>query len=67
MDPRCIGCDKTPDQILEYIEMAEEYGITPTEFVLTEEGTYDAFVKGKFYCTRCYIKAGMPLKREAFI
>lgn len=57
----CIGCGKTPDEIDEYIEGAKEYGETPTDYCIAEEGTYNKFIKNKFYCTSCYIKAGMPL------
>ena len=53
MAPRCKGCQKTPDQIEEY-----KYQKDPITFVLENERlTPD----GRFYCTSCYIKAGMPL------
>ena len=58
---RCKCCGKAPNDILEYIMMAEEFGYdTPEEFVENEEGTYNE-ATGLFYCTNCYIKAGMPL------
>ncbi|WP_020621054.1 hypothetical protein [Paenibacillus daejeonensis] len=57
----CIGCDKHPDEIEEYIEAAELNDMTPVEYVLEEEGTYNGFEPERFYCTECYIKAGMPL------
>jgi hypothetical protein len=56
----CCGCDRTPDEIGEYIGMAEEEGITPEQFVRAEEGTFNP-VTLHFWCTDCYIKAGMPL------
>lgn len=59
--PVCIGCGKTPDQIFEYQDMAQEYGITPEQYVRAYEGTFNKFEKNKFYCTACYIRAGMPL------
>ena len=57
----CKCCKKTPEQLSEYVEMVEmgEYA-TATEAVLDNEGTYNRKT-GKFYCTSCYIKAGMPM------
>lgn len=60
----CIGCGKHPDEIDEYIDAAAEEDMSPVEYVLQEEGTYDMFEKERFYCTDCYIKAGMPLIGE---
>ena len=57
----CIGCNKKPDEIDEYIEAAAEEDMTPEQYVKEEEGTLNGFEKGRFYCTDCYIKAGMPL------
>lgn len=57
----CIGCRKHPDEIDEYIDAAAEEDMSPVEYVLEEEGTYDKFEKERFYCTSCYIKAGMPI------
>ncbi len=59
MIPLCIGCDKHPDQIEEFIEAAKEEYITADEYVRTEEGTYNP-ANGHFLCTDCYIDAGMP-------
>lgn len=61
----CIGCKNVPEEMAEYIVQArqESYhgsSTTPTQFVIEHEGTYNKFKKGKFYCTTCYIKAGMP-------
>lgn len=60
--PRCIGCDKTPEQIMEYVEAAREMKppMTPSQYVVFEEGTYAKHAPNSFYCTTCYIKAGMP-------
>ena len=58
----CAVCCKTPEEIEEYITGAEDYydgSITPEEYVIREEGTYNR-ESGKFYCTRCYIMIGMP-------
>lgn len=60
--PVCIGCGRTPDQIKEYIMGANEENITPEEYVRLYEGTYNNW-NGHFYCTKCYIEAGMPLGR----
>lgn len=57
----CIGCEKTPDEIEEYIEYGKMEEVTPTQFVIENEGTYNGFLKNRFYCTSCYIKAGQPL------
>jgi|GEM_PF-5551323 len=55
----CVGCLKTPDQIDEYLEMAEIEDMTPDNYVRQEEGTFNP-VNGHFLCTPCYIDAGMP-------
>lgn len=60
MEMRCKVCGKKPDEIDEYIDMARQEETTPELFVKTEEGTYNRET-GKFYCTSCYIKIGMPL------
>lgn len=57
---KCKGCNRTPDEIPEYIELAKELNLTPNLAVITEEGTYNHGT-GRFYCTNCYITAGMPL------
>ena len=59
LDIRCKRCDKTPDKIMEYILEAVENGCTPRQYVIKEEGTFNAMT-GKFWCTDCYIKLGMP-------
>ena len=57
---KCKGCGKRPDEINEYIVAAEDEGITPFQYVRQEEGTYNSKTQ-LFYCTFCFIKAGMPL------
>jgi len=59
METICTGCNKKPDEIEEYVELAEEENVTPDEYVKHEEGTYNNR-NGHFLCTSCYIKAGMP-------
>ena len=56
----CKRCKKKPSEIEEYVEAAEANGYTPEAYVKSQEGTYNRDT-GKFYCTACYIKAGMPL------
>lgn len=64
MKVQCKCCNRTPDQISEYVSAAEECEstpekVTPEEYVIQEEGTYNPQT-GKFYCTECYIKLGCP-------
>lgn len=40
--PLCTGCNKTPDQIPEYVDEARESETTPDAYVRTEEGTYNS-------------------------
>jgi hypothetical protein len=63
--PTCIGCKKHPEDIAEYIAPAEREGITPSEWVRQHEaiGCWGSQSRDKFYCTSCYIAAGMPLRR----
>lgn len=55
----CTGCNKTPDQIEEYVELAELEGMTPDAYVRSEEGTFNP-ENGHFLCTSCYVHDGMP-------
>ena len=62
---KCKICKRSPSEIAEYVEMAEDKegfpnANTPEEIVRTEEGTFNPYTK-MFYCTDCYFKAGMPL------
>jgi len=59
MTPICTGCNKQPHQIPEYIEAALDNDMTPDEYVMAEEGTYNR-ENGHFLCTSCYIDVGMP-------
>ena len=59
--PYCVGCDRVPEEIGEYIVAGEESGMTPTEYVLQEEGTLNP-VNHHFLCTDCYIEQGMPVR-----
>lgn len=44
----CIGCLKHPDEIDEYIDASAEEDMTPVEYVIQEEGTYNGFEKDRF-------------------
>ena len=60
---KCIKCNRQPHEIGEYIDAAEkepEYFDSPEDFVKQEEGTYN-HTNGHFWCTKCYVSAGMPL------
>jgi len=61
MDIRCNGCHGTPEEIEEY--QPDSTGlpdVSATDYVKREEGTFNT-ENGHFWCTACYIKAGMPL------
>lgn len=59
---KCPWCDRIPEQISEYKDMAVqgEYK-SPEEAMKAEEGTYNHRFN-LFCCTSCYIKIGMPLQ-----
>jgi len=56
LDIRCNGCKLPPKEIAEYWDMGYP---SATQAVKNEEGTYNA-ENGHFWCTHCYIVAGMP-------
>jgi len=64
--PVCVGCGKTPDQLPEYVEMAdpESQGYegykSADEAARKNEGTFNR-QNEHFWCTSCYIQVGMPL------
>lgn len=55
----CTNCNRTPEQIDEYVIAAEENEMTPNEYVWAEEGTLNP-TNSHFTCTACYIAIGMP-------
>jgi hypothetical protein len=57
--PVCIGCGRTPEQIEEYVDLARTDHMTPTEWVLAEEGTLNPR-NNHFACDECYLQMGMP-------
>ncbi len=62
----CVGCNKYPDAIEEYVEAFAENGYaTPDEYVWNEEGTLNR-ANGHFLCTDCYIAAGIPSSEEGW-
>lgn len=58
--PICVGCSKKPNEISEYVDIAAMTGESPNDYVRKHEGTFNQNNQ-HFYCTDCYIKAGMPL------
>lgn len=61
LDIRCVGCARSPEDIPEYVELADAEGYpNAASAVQREEGTYNP-INGHFYCTSCYVKAGTPL------
>ena len=67
LDITCQGCGRKPEEINEYsADMTGECGMTPTEYVQAEEGTYNRHT-GHFTCTDCYIKMGMPTSPTGWI
>lgn len=61
-DPKC---NRTPDQIREYIDAASVEQMTPDQYVESEEGTYNP-ENGHFLCTSCYIAVGMPTSPQGW-
>jgi hypothetical protein len=55
----CFRCGKTPDELSEYLPESTDSGLSPTDYVLQEEGTLN-MSNGHFACTDCYIQIGMP-------
>ena len=60
----CVGCGRHPSEIQEYDfimrEFREEGDYPNWEAVMDlSDGTYNPKTK-HFYCTDCYVKAGMP-------
>lgn len=55
----CCDCGKKPEEIQEYIDAAAENEMTPREYILEEEGTWNPNTN-HFCCTHCYIMRCMP-------
>ena len=58
-DMVCIGCDRNPFNIAEYVSAARENEMEPDEWVWNEEGTLNT-ENGHFACDHCYIELGTP-------
>ena len=56
----CRGCGLTPDELPEYVELARVDDYASAEEAVRSDGTFN-WDTGRFWCTTCYIKAGMPL------
>lgn len=59
----CFRCGREPEQIGEYRSGARGTGLTPTEWMQEEEGTYNPETD-HFACTRCYLEVGMPVRGD---
>ena len=66
MNPVCNYCHKTPSEIPEYVDFAEQANMTPDEYVKSEEGTYNR-LNGHFACTDCYMSIGMPCSSDGWV
>lgn len=64
--PECFRCGRTPGEIGEYIAYAKESDMTPDEFVVAEEGTYNP-AHNTFCCTKCYVAIGMPSSPKGWV
>ena len=59
MEVICFRCKRSPEKISEYITGAKAEKISPEEYVIENEGTFNPISK-HFCCTECYIDVGMP-------
>lgn len=64
--PLCTGCNKRPDEIEEYVEIAKVESMSADDYVREEEGTYNR-LNGHFLCTVCYVNAGMPSSPRGWV
>ena len=56
---RCKGCGKTPQELIEYNDLAIAMGYSsPEEAMMKESSTFNKET-GEFYCTRCFLKKYM--------
>jgi len=63
----CVGCNKTPQEISEYVEAAEQDGFDSADaYVRSEEGTLNTR-NGHFLCTECYVNAGCPSSPQGWV
>lgn len=59
IQPICTGCNKTPEELEDFEDWAEQGYVSPDHFCKEEEGTYN-HANGHFLCMTCYIEQGMP-------
>lgn len=59
-EPFDPSCERQPAEIFEYQTSAEDYNLTPDEYVRQQEGTFNR-ENGHFLCTSCYIKHGQSV------
>lgn len=64
--PICVGCNKRPEDLVEYQDMGELHGMTANSFVLMFEGTLNKD-NGHFLCSPCYIEAGCPSSPQGWV
>jgi hypothetical protein len=62
----CAYCGKTPAEIDEYVEASADYGMTPDQYVINQEGTFNR-KNGHFACTACYCDIGMPSSPRGWV
>lgn len=62
----CQGCNKSPADLKEYIDMGDEEGMSAEEYCWSEEGTLNRS-NGHFLCTGCYCAAGMPSSPRGWV
>jgi hypothetical protein len=55
----CFCCGHLPEEIDSIVDSAKEEGLTPDQWIMKEEGTYNPKSR-QFCCDRCYIDLGMP-------
>lgn len=66
LDLLCVGCNKKPEEIQEYIDMGKVENMTPSQYVWEEEGTLNK-ENGHFICTKCYVRIGMPSSSRGWV
>ena len=59
-------CERSPSDIPEYVEAAKEDDVTPDQYVVDNEGTFNP-KSGHFACTDCYIRLGMPSSANGWV
>jgi hypothetical protein len=55
----CIGCNRKPEELIEYQPESTGEDLSADDYVWREEGTLNV-TNGHFLCDSCYIAAKMP-------